>query len=82
MSEILHHPFAFSTALFEIMQRVHPGVNEMEFYEFQYCLDNLIPKAGWASITLDSLAQGLYGDGRQKKPVKRVSSNTTANCGI
>lgn len=45
----------FSRTLFNIMQMVNQGVSEMEFYEFQYALENVAPaKKDWATIQIDS----------------------------
>ena len=44
----------FSDALFEKMKLISPALRSLEFYEFQYCLDNLTPKNGWDSISLES----------------------------
>ncbi|MEN6571937.1 MAG: hypothetical protein ABFD24_08860 [Anaerolineaceae bacterium] len=41
---------AFSAALFEKMKLISPALSSLEFYEFQYCLENLTPKEGWDSI--------------------------------
>lgn len=41
----------FSAALFEKMKLISPALRNLEFYEFQYCLDNLTPKNGWDSIS-------------------------------
>jgi len=52
---ILNDQGAFSTALFEKMQRLNPALEDLEPYEFRYCLNNLIPEpGGWASVKLDS----------------------------
>ncbi len=49
-------PAAFSEHLFEIMKRINPGVDDLELYEFRYCLDNLYPKSGgWVSIKPDEM---------------------------
>ncbi len=42
----------FSEALFEKMKLINTGIEALEFYEFQYALDNLIPAKGWESINL------------------------------
>jgi uridine kinase len=48
----------FSTHLFPVMQRVNPGLEELELYEFRYALDNLTPENGdWSTITLESRAE-------------------------
>jgi hypothetical protein len=39
MYTILQDSSAFSSALYEIMRQINPGVEEMELYEFCYCLD-------------------------------------------
>ncbi len=50
-------PGNFSALLFEKMKKINPGIDEMEFYEFRYALDNLTPSQGeWASISLQEKA--------------------------
>lgn len=50
-SQILNDPAAFSTALFEKMRYVNPALEDLESYEFRYCLNNLIPEpGGWVSV--------------------------------
>lgn len=44
----------FSEALFEKMKQLSPAIKDLEFYEFQYCLDNLVPEKGWESVNLES----------------------------
>jgi uridine kinase len=44
---------AFSAALYEVMQRVHPGIQDLALYEFRYALHNLTPRGGWASVALE-----------------------------
>jgi uridine kinase len=54
-SQILSDPGAFSTALFEKMRHISPALEDLEPYEFRYCLNNLIPEpGGWASVKTDS----------------------------
>ena len=54
-SPILNDPGAFSSALFEKMKCINPALEDLEPYEFRYCLNNLIPKpGGWASVIPDS----------------------------
>ena len=54
-SSILNNPGAFSVALFEKMKSINPALEDLEPYEFRYCLNNLIPEpGGWASLNLDS----------------------------
>ena len=43
----------FSRLLFEVMRPLNPALEDLELYEFQYCLKNLAPAiGGWASITV------------------------------
>lgn len=41
---------AFSKDLYTKMQHIHPGIAELEWYEFDYALDNLTPSSGWDSV--------------------------------
>lgn len=43
---------AFSAALYEKMCRLSPAVQDLELYEFRYCLNNITPEAGWESVSL------------------------------
>ena len=43
----------FAGELFEIMIRLYPAVGELERYEFEYALANLLPQEGWESIQLE-----------------------------
>ncbi len=45
----------FSTALYEIMQKINPGIAALELYEFDYALKNLVPSGGWQEIQPDSI---------------------------
>ncbi len=56
-SPILNDPGAFSSALFEKMRCINPALEDLEPYEFRYCLNNLIPEpGGWAAVKLESQA--------------------------
>jgi len=56
MTELDHSHF--TEALFPIMQRLNPGVADLEPYEFRYCLDNFLPgETGWAGISLEAMAE-------------------------
>lgn len=44
----------FARQLYPILQQVNPGVADLELYEFQYCLDNLVPPDGWSTVQLES----------------------------
>ncbi len=57
MTQVPSDPQEFSARLFRCMEAVNPGVRDMELYEFRYCLDNVMPSAGWSSVTLESRAQ-------------------------
>ncbi len=69
-------PDSFSSALFEIMKRVSPAIQELELYEFRYALNNLYPEpGGWASIQTDAcsdlearIADPAFYDAVQIKP--------------
>jgi uridine kinase len=57
-SGIDYGPKAFSKVLFEKMKSINPGIEDLELYEFRYCLDNLYPeKGGWESIQLDPMSE-------------------------
>jgi uridine kinase len=49
-------PYEFSVDLFEKMKQISSAIGGLEIYEFQYCLENVIPKAGWQSVELESRA--------------------------
>ncbi|MHC1739819.1 MAG: uridine kinase [Anaerolineaceae bacterium] len=49
-------PYEFSVELFEKMKVISPAIGGLEIYEFQYCLENVIPKTGWQSIELENLS--------------------------
>jgi len=47
----LYSPDRFSELLYEKMKGIHPGIEDLELYEFRYCLDNLEPEdRGWDSV--------------------------------
>jgi uridine kinase len=46
-------PDTFFEILYTRMKAVNPGIEDMELYEFRYCLDNLKPEnRGWDSVEL------------------------------
>jgi uridine kinase len=53
-TSVLRSQAAFAEILFPAMQRINPGITEMELYEFRYALDNLAPAGGWDGIELDA----------------------------
>jgi uridine kinase len=46
-------PAVFCESLYEKMKRINPGIEELEPYEFRYCLDNWLPCDGWGSVAPD-----------------------------
>jgi uridine kinase len=49
----LHNPDVFSEILYEKMKGINPGIQDMELYEFRYCLNNLEPEnRGWDCVEL------------------------------
>ena len=53
----LFRPGVFSEILYGKMQGINTGIEELEFYEFRYGLNNLYPESGgWGSIELDARA--------------------------
>jgi len=73
---ILSDPNLFSEALFEIMQSICSGMNELELYEFRYGLAELLPEGGWQTIRLERREQieervnsRAFYDGIQIKPM-------------
>ena len=48
----LFHPLVFSARLFEELKALHPGIEDLELYEFRYALQELIPAEGWGSVRL------------------------------
>jgi uridine kinase len=72
---ILEDREAFLVALYEKMQLLHPGISDLELYEFRYCLADLLPEKSWGSIELDNRNEiekrfnsREYYDGIQIKP--------------
>jgi hypothetical protein len=46
-------PSAFAEILLARMTAINPGIEDMELYEFRYCLDNLVPdNHRWDSVEL------------------------------
>jgi len=41
---------SFSAALYEKTCQLSPAVQDLELYEFRYCLNGITPEAGWASV--------------------------------
>ena len=49
----LNSPDRFSEILYARMKEINPGIEDLEFYEFRYCLDNLEPENGdWDRVEL------------------------------
>ena len=54
----LYDPGVFTEILYEKMKGINAGIEDLELYEFRYCLNNLVPEdGGWASLELDSRAE-------------------------
>lgn len=50
-------PDEFTQILFQKMQMVNPGIGDFELFEFQYGLENLVPRNGWETITLAQMIE-------------------------
>ena len=66
---------SFTKILYEKMQAVNAGIADLALYEFQYCLNNLIPFEGWKAVALDDpreiekqIRSRKFYDGIQIKP--------------
>jgi len=77
MADELFNPEQFSRNLFEKMKQVNPGIKDLEYYEFVYGLDNLIPDQGWNSISMEDIqtietkiSQKEFFSSLKNKPVK------------
>lgn len=46
----------FSARLYEQMQAINSGIQDLELYEFRYGLNNLTPEGGWESVQLEPAA--------------------------
>jgi uridine kinase len=91
-------PEDFSNNLFEKMQGINPAIADMELYEFRYCLDNITPPSGWASIEVlpkneieQMVGSRAFYDSIQVKPMvddsivldeKIVGLTRTLFCGL
>jgi uridine kinase len=53
---IVNNPTLFAEALFTKMKQLCPALNELEMYEFNYCMENVVPDAGWDSIELEPIS--------------------------
>jgi uridine kinase len=56
MNNITTNPERFSTELYEMMKKINPGIVNLELYEFQYGLNNVVPEKGWGQVDLESMA--------------------------
>jgi len=50
-------PDHFTQILFQKMQLVNPGIGDFELFEFQYGLENLVPRDGWETIVLKPVSE-------------------------
>jgi uridine kinase len=48
----LNNMGTFSKKLFKELKTLSPALQDLELYEFQYGLNNLIPEKGWSSVKL------------------------------
>lgn len=53
-NSILKNDDFFSEKLFEIMRALCPALNDLELFEFRYCLENITPPQGWQTVELKS----------------------------
>ena len=77
MAQEIADPAVFTSLLYEKMQRINPGVDDLALYEFRYALDNVIPEGGWASVVLEApdvierrVNSRAFYDGIQIKPMQ------------
>jgi uridine kinase len=76
MIEPLYNPDSFSRILYEKMKRVTQAIEDLELYEFRYCLDPLVPENGdWGSVEVVStthleqmISRSEFFSGIQLKP--------------
>ena len=54
---ILKNNDLFSEKLFEKMVALCPALNDLELFEFRYCLENITPDQGWHSVELMGKAE-------------------------
>ena len=55
-AETIRNNDCFSESLFEVMRVLCPALNDLEVFEFRYCLENITPEQGWYSVELMSMA--------------------------
>jgi len=53
-TEIIRNNDLFSERLFEVMRRLCPALNDLELFEFRYCLENITPERGWQTVKVMS----------------------------
>jgi uridine kinase len=51
-AESISNPDKFVESLFQIMKDIHPGVGDLELYEFKYGLDTVFPDRNWEEVYL------------------------------
>lgn len=54
VAETIGNADLFSESLFNVMRVLCPALNDLELFEFRYCLENITPKPGWQSVELKS----------------------------
>ncbi len=55
-SGIINNPTLFAETLFEKMKKLCPALEELEMYEFNYCMENVVPDTGWDSVKIEPVA--------------------------
>ncbi len=42
----------FSSRLYELLDQLNPGIQDLELYEFRYALENITPPGGWTAVEI------------------------------
>lgn len=56
-AEKLSNNDRFSESLFETLRVLCPALDDLELFEFRYCLENITPEQGWQSVELMSISE-------------------------
>ena len=54
VAETIGNADLFSEILFNVMRVLCPALNDLELFEFRYCLENITPEQGWQSVEVMS----------------------------
>ncbi len=75
-ADSIRNPVEFPERLYQVMKEIHPGVADLELYEFKYGLDTVFPNEDWAEtqllepVEIEHLVNsGDYYDKIQIKPM-------------